>query len=598
MDQQELNTAFYEAQEGDSTAFAKIFNAFWHMAYYNCFKLLRNERDAESAVQEVFFILHKRIADLKSPAHLANGVKSYVLEVCSGFYKKRKRISADMLLSLDDLNESTPALKEEFLPAYVLGSEELKAKILEQVNNLPKKQHDILFNYYFNDFSAEEISKVSGISINSVGLNLDKARKKLSTLVKGQVDSGRAASPASAPPVLTQIFTEEMNKIATFSVKESIVDGIELRFIGESAGGSQTGIAGQTATGSKKSIGSKLVAGIATLALTGGIVFFAFSDSPTDAGESPPEPPKVVDIIEDEPEEEKLAEPEEEKLPEPEEEKLPEPEEAEITEPEEEEETLEEPVIEEAVPANLIVTIKYYKDEINDAGYLGTNNDAIIYGRVLGTIYTITDDLRDKNIPGGYKFNSMNSENGTIRVAERGNVIRVLYTPLDNLTVTIEYYKDTMDSSGFMGENRNEIVGDQVFGTVYEITSTQLNKNLPADYKFERLEPASGGIRVAESGNVIKVLYTEVIVLETAIVSSFSKSLDNKNEENLQFVVSITLSDKNTYEVKHYEKVNDASKGNKFFVYNTVYGNYTVYAEWNDDKTVTVCEVRGFVPIT
>jgi hypothetical protein len=32
--------------------------------------------------------------------------------------------------------------------------------------------------------------------------------------------------------------------------------------------------------------------------------------------------------------------------------------------------------------------------------------------------------------------------------------------------------------------------------------------------------------------------------------------------------------------------------GNKTFTYNTIYGSFSVYVAWNDNNTVTTCEVR------
>ena len=77
-------------------------------------------------------------------------------------------------------------------------------------------------------------------------------------------------------------------------------------------------------------------------------------------------------------------------------------------------------------------------------------------------------------------------------------------------------------------------------------------------------------------------------VFQSAKVTSFNKNLQDKNNNNLTFTVTVTLSDGSTYTVNHAEKVNGGQKGNKTFNY----GNYKVYAAWNDNNTVTTCEVR------
>ena len=82
MNQKELNDIFYAAQDGDNDSFKKLFNAFWDMAYYSCLKHLRNEHDAEDAVQEVFIILHRRIKKVKGFANRIRSADICLLGIC------------------------------------------------------------------------------------------------------------------------------------------------------------------------------------------------------------------------------------------------------------------------------------------------------------------------------------------------------------------------------------------------------------------------------------------------------------------------------------------------------------------------------------
>jgi len=74
-----------------------------------------------------------------------------------------------------------------------------------------------------------------------------------------------------------------------------------------------------------------------------------------------------------------------------------------------------------------------------------------------------------------------------------------------------------------------------------------------------------------------------------AAVKSFNANLQNGNNGNLKFVVTVTLSDGSTYEVEHTEKVKGGEKGSKTFDY----GDYKVSVTWNDNNKVTKCEVDG-----
>ena len=205
MTKEEQNIAFYTAQNGDGDAFAALFDAYWDMAYRNCYKRLNNKQDAEDATQEVFIILHRRISAMKGPEYLAKAIQFYAMEVCSRYSRKRKRIPADQFTSFEELSDRLAVQNEEFIPAAILEHKEMKAQILELAGNLPKKQRAVLINYYFNDFSGEEIAKMLGISLSAVGFNLHKARKRLAILASEQLESEQLESEKSATPAISQL---------------------------------------------------------------------------------------------------------------------------------------------------------------------------------------------------------------------------------------------------------------------------------------------------------------------------------------------------------------------------------------------------------
>ena len=84
--------------------------------------------------------------------------------------------------------------------------------------------------------------------------------------------------------------------------------------------------------------------------------------------------------------------------------------------------------------------------------------------------------------------------------------------------------------------------------------------------------------------------YNELEAIEPTFVSakitSYNKSL--QNTDRLTFTVTVTMSDGTIYDVNHEEKVVGGQKGSKSFNYDI----YVVYAAWNDNNTVTNCEIR------
>lgn len=65
------------------------------------------------------------------------------------------------------------------LPDSLLINKEFRAKLLEQINQLPSQYKEVIHLYYYSDLSYEEISKVTGDSIGTVKSRLFRAKKTL-----------------------------------------------------------------------------------------------------------------------------------------------------------------------------------------------------------------------------------------------------------------------------------------------------------------------------------------------------------------------------------------------------------------------------------
>ena len=76
-------------------------------------------------------------------------------------------------------------------------------------------------------------------------------------------------------------------------------------------------------------------------------------------------------------------------------------------------------------------------------------------------------------------------------------------------------------------------------------------------------------------------------VFESAVIANYNGNLQDKNNDNLTFVVTVILSDGSTYNVAHAESVNGGQKGSALFDY----GIYKVSVTWNDSNWVSSISV-------
>ena len=166
------------ALDGDTDAFHSIHGALFGGLYDYALKLLRDGQMADDAVQELFL----RVWVKRSVIGPLQKVKPY-------FFTALRRQILNQLRNrqLRDLRiGSLPKPDIDFSPEEIVVRNEeyssLQAKIAAVLNELPKRQREVIYLHYFEEMDYAQIAEVMGIHYQSV-LNLtQKALQKLRSM--------------------------------------------------------------------------------------------------------------------------------------------------------------------------------------------------------------------------------------------------------------------------------------------------------------------------------------------------------------------------------------------------------------------------------
>lgn len=154
--------------EGDKTAFKKLFNKFFHSSCAFVNKYIAEKGAVEDVVQDTFINLWDKRKIFSGGLHF----KSYL-------YKSLRNNSL-YYLRQNKSNEEIPVdIKEEntdFLKSII--EEEISREITEAINNLPEQRKKII-ELSLQGFKNEEISEELQISINTVKTQKRKAYAQL-----------------------------------------------------------------------------------------------------------------------------------------------------------------------------------------------------------------------------------------------------------------------------------------------------------------------------------------------------------------------------------------------------------------------------------
>jgi RNA polymerase sigma factor (sigma-70 family) len=180
MDTNPLNTDqlsmwWQQSLEGDSHAFYYIHRELFKGLYNYALKLLQDNELANDAVQELFV----KIWTKRGQIGALQKVKPYFFTVL-----RRQILNQLRNLQLRELRISRiPRPDIDFSPEEVVVKNEeyqsLQKKISELLNELPKRQKEVIYLHYFEEMDYAQISDIMGINYQSV-LNLtQKALQKL-----------------------------------------------------------------------------------------------------------------------------------------------------------------------------------------------------------------------------------------------------------------------------------------------------------------------------------------------------------------------------------------------------------------------------------
>ncbi|MBR4291914.1 MAG: RNA polymerase sigma factor [Oscillospiraceae bacterium] len=140
----------------------KTIEQYVDMLYRLCVIILKNESDAEDAVQETVLKLYRKSPSFQDEEHK----KAWLI-----------RVATNQCRDLLRFRLHHPQLEEEQLEK--IGTEPPDSGILEALSELPEKYRIVLTLYYVEECSIKEIAKIICRTTSAVKMRLQKGRKLL-----------------------------------------------------------------------------------------------------------------------------------------------------------------------------------------------------------------------------------------------------------------------------------------------------------------------------------------------------------------------------------------------------------------------------------
>ena len=167
-------------QAGDSAAFDQIVEAHQQRIARLVLRLLGNPDEVQDVVQEVFLAVFENLEGFRGESKLSTWLTTIALNKC----RSHRRRSLLRLRSLLRIAKTPTVSSEQDRPAE---SAEIHEELRRAVRRLSARYREPIVLRYFEELPVPEISKVLGISVNSVEVRLTRARRKLREMLSARL---------------------------------------------------------------------------------------------------------------------------------------------------------------------------------------------------------------------------------------------------------------------------------------------------------------------------------------------------------------------------------------------------------------------------
>lgn len=160
-------------------AYKELFARYQKKLFAYIYHLVGNREEAEDILQNVFSKTYKSIEHFDVDRKFSSWIYRIAHNESVNFLKRR---SKRYVISWDDISTNKDKLDtatNEELPEDRLEHQEIAKEMAVAIAKIPPKYKQVLEMRYFKEYSYEEMGKILGKPLNTVGTLINRAKKKL-----------------------------------------------------------------------------------------------------------------------------------------------------------------------------------------------------------------------------------------------------------------------------------------------------------------------------------------------------------------------------------------------------------------------------------
>jgi len=185
---------------GDFQAFEALVNRYEGKVYRLAMRMLRNQQDAEDALQETFLQVYRGLKSFEGRSNFSTWLFRLATNVCLMKIRHRGTEPAGILPLEDFLPQheegKQPVIQEwPEKPEEILLTKESREKMMEALDKLPADYRAVFILRDIEGFSNAETGETLGISVAAVKSRLHRARIALRGMLAEYFEKRKFGAP-------------------------------------------------------------------------------------------------------------------------------------------------------------------------------------------------------------------------------------------------------------------------------------------------------------------------------------------------------------------------------------------------------------------
>ncbi|MBN2572279.1 MAG: RNA polymerase sigma factor [Ignavibacteriales bacterium] len=166
-------------QRGNKRDYSLIVDRYKHKAFNLLKRMLKNQMDAEEALQDSFIKTFNSLGNFKQESQFSTWFYKIVYNTALTIISSKKYTVDRNTISVDDQIN----IKDEDENKIYSESENVEQYIFKMVDELPIKNALVVILFYIDNLSIAEISNIMDISLVNVKVLLHRSRNMLRELL-------------------------------------------------------------------------------------------------------------------------------------------------------------------------------------------------------------------------------------------------------------------------------------------------------------------------------------------------------------------------------------------------------------------------------